>query len=130
MTVVVGRGALSRADLVAVARRRERVELDAEALAGLVASRAAIDALVASGQPVYGLSTGFGALASTFISPERRADLQRSLIRSHAAGVGDDVETEVVRAMMASAPLDPVHRGDRGAPARSRPPTRRCSTPR
>ena len=102
MTVVVGRGALSRADLVAVARRRERVELDPDALALLATSREAIDALVASGQPVYGLSTGFGALASAFISPEQRADLQRSLIRSHAAGVGDDVETEVVRAMMAS----------------------------
>ncbi len=52
--------------------------------------------------PVYGLSTGFGSLATTFISPEERRDLQRSLIRSHAAGVGPEVETEVVRAMMVS----------------------------
>jgi histidine ammonia-lyase len=51
---------------------------------------------------VYGLSTGFGSLATTFISPDERRDLQRSLIRSHAAGVGAEVETEVVRAMMVS----------------------------
>ena len=61
-----------------------------------------IDALVASGTPVYGLSTGFGSLATTFISPDERRDLQRSLIRSHAAGVGPEVENEVVRAMRVS----------------------------
>jgi len=93
---------MSRADLVAVARGRETIDLSAEVLARLARQREAIDALVASGTPVYGLSTGFGALATTFISPEQRRDLQRSLIRSHAAGVGDEVETEVVRAMMVS----------------------------
>ncbi|MGH9020685.1 MAG: histidine ammonia-lyase [Acidimicrobiales bacterium] len=102
VTVVVGVEPLSRAQLIAVARGFEPVEVSAEALARLDHRRAAIDAMVASGEPVYGLSTGFGALASTYISPEQRADLQRSLIRSHAAGIGDDVETEVVRAMMAS----------------------------
>ena len=71
-------------------------------LARLERQRSAIDALVESGTPVYGLSTGFGSLATTFISPEERRDLQRSLIRSHAAGVGAEVETEVVRAMMVS----------------------------
>jgi len=102
VSVVVGPGPMSRADLVAVARGRETIDLSAEVLARLARQREAIDALVASGTPVYGLSTGFGALATTFISPEQRRDLQRSLIRSHAAGVGDEVETEVVRAMMVS----------------------------
>jgi histidine ammonia-lyase len=68
----------------------------------LTFQRSAIDTLVNSGEPVYGLSTGFGSLATTFISPEKRINLQRSLIRSHAAGVGPEVETEVVRAMMVS----------------------------
>jgi histidine ammonia-lyase len=102
VSVVVGLGPMSRADLIAVARRRETIELSADVLARLERQRAAIDAMVASGSPVYGLSTGFGALATTFISPEQRRELQRSLIRSHAAGVGDEVETEVVRAMMVS----------------------------
>lgn len=55
---------------------------------------------LAEGDPVYGVSTGFGALASTTIPPDRRVALQRSMIRSHAAGMGSAVETEVVRAMM------------------------------
>ena len=69
-------------------------------LTALEATRASIDAFVASGRPVYGVSTGFGALATTFIAPDDRTQLQRSLIRSHAAGSGPLVEDEVVRAMM------------------------------
>lgn len=102
MSVTIGLGAITRDELVAVARRNEVVEISEDVLQLLTQQRVAIDALVASGTPVYGLSTGFGALATTFISPEQRRDLQRSLIRSHAAGVGPEVETEVVRAMMAS----------------------------
>src|SRR4051812_10520629 len=62
-------------------------------------SRAFVDALAASDHPAYGISTGFGALATTHIPLERRADLQRSLVRSHAAGSGTPVEREIVRAM-------------------------------
>src|SRR5699024_5113017 len=49
--------------------------------------------------PVYGVSTGFGALADTAIPTHMRQALQRSLIRSHAAGTGPEAETEVVRAL-------------------------------
>ena len=49
---------------------------------------------------MYGVSTGFGALANTVIPPERSAELQLALIRSHAAGMGPEIEREVVRAMM------------------------------
>ncbi len=102
MTVAVGLGALTRAQVIAVARDGELVGLSSAVLERLATQRRAIDALVESGTPVYGLSTGFGALATTFITPDQRRDLQRSLIRSHAAGVGGEVETEVVRAMMTS----------------------------
>ncbi len=102
MAVVVGIEPLRRSQLVAVARHFEKVALSEEVLLRLERQRAAIDALVESGAPVYGLSTGFGSLATTFISKDERRDLQRSLIRSHAAGVGPEVETEVVRAMMVS----------------------------
>ena len=102
MAVDIGVEPLTRAQLVAVARRFETVTLSDEVVERLERQRAAIDVLVESGTPVYGLSTGFGSLATTFISPEERRDLQRSLIRSHAAGVGPEVETEVVRAMMVS----------------------------
>jgi histidine ammonia-lyase len=102
MAVEIGVESLTRSQLVTVARNFEHVTLSREVLARLERQRNAIDALVESGKPVYGLSTGFGSLATTFISPEERRDLQRSLIRSHAAGVGAEVEGEVVRAMMVS----------------------------
>jgi histidine ammonia-lyase len=65
----------------------------------VAASRALVDALASHPEPHYGISTGFGALATTFIAEDRRAQLQASLIRSHAAGTGAEVETEVVRAL-------------------------------
>ena len=59
-----------------------------------------IEALADDVEPHYGVSTGFGALATRHIPAELRAQLQRSLIRSHAAGTGPEVEREVVRALM------------------------------
>lgn len=98
--VQVGIGPVSGSGVLAVARRGARVELTDEALAAIAESRAIVDALAGDTAPHYGISTGFGALATTRIPPDRRADLQRSLIRSHAAGSGPAVEREVVRAMM------------------------------
>ena len=97
-SVVVSTGPLSIAEVIAVARDGARVALSAEALAEIARSRAFIDELACSGRAVYGVSTGFGALATTYVGPESRAQLQRSLVRSHAAGTGPCVEREVVRA--------------------------------
>ncbi len=102
MTIELGIEPLSREQLLAVARGLEPLTIGDDVLVRLERQRVAIDVLVKSGTPIYGLSTGFGSLATTFISPDQRRDLQRSLIRSHAAGVGAEVETEVVRAMMVS----------------------------
>jgi histidine ammonia-lyase len=98
--VAVGSSPLTAAEVVAVARNRTRVELDDESRTAIARARAAVEELVAQDTPVYGLSTGFGALAVRHIPVERRTALQRSLIRSHAAGLGTPVEDEVVRAMM------------------------------
>jgi len=99
-TVIVSTGPLRPADVVAIARHGARVELSPEAETEIVASRKVIEALADDDQPHYGVSTGFGALATKHIPAERRAQLQRSLVRSHAAGSGPAVETEVVRALM------------------------------
>ncbi len=99
-TVSLGTGALGIAEVVAVARGGARVELAAAAREAMRASRAVIDAMADDVRPHYGVSTGFGALATTSIPPERRAQLQRSLVRSHAASSGAEVEREVVRALM------------------------------
>ncbi|MEU4906645.1 histidine ammonia-lyase, partial [Streptomyces sp. NPDC022067] len=77
-----------------------RVEVSSAALAAVAAARQVIDDLAAKPEPVYGVSTGFGALAVRHISPELRAQLQRNIVRSHAAGMGARVEREVVRALM------------------------------
>ncbi|MFX4271239.1 histidine ammonia-lyase [Propionibacteriaceae bacterium Y1685] len=98
--VRIGLGPLSATDLVAVARTGAAVELTEESMAEMARTRAVVEGLAAGPVPHYGISTGFGALATTHIPAERRAQLQRSLIRSHAAGSGDTVETEVVRALM------------------------------
>ena len=99
--VVISNQGMSAADVLEIARHNAEVKLSDTAISAMTASRSHIDALVASSQPVYGVSTGFGALANRYVSVEQRAQLQRSLIRSHAAGVGAPVEREVVRALMA-----------------------------
>ncbi|MEU0662955.1 histidine ammonia-lyase [Streptomyces lavendulocolor] len=99
-TVVVGTSGTTAQDVIAVARGNARVELSPEALAALAKAREIVDALAARPEPVYGVSTGFGALATRHISPELRARLQRNIVRSHAAGMGAPVEREVVRALM------------------------------
>ncbi|MBK8461718.1 MAG: histidine ammonia-lyase [Nigerium sp.] len=100
VTVTVGMSPVGRDQVIAVARHDATVVLAADALAALAATRQRIEALAASDKPVYGVSTGFGALATRHIPTELRTDLQRSLIRSHAAGSGAEVEREVVRATM------------------------------
>lgn len=98
--VLVGIGPISHEDVIAVARHDAHVSFTPEALDAMTATRSHIEHLASSNEPVYGVSTGFGALATRHVPPELRADLQRSLVRSHAAGSGAEVEREVVRAMM------------------------------
>src|SRR5688500_10302902 len=98
--VRVGVGPVSFEDLIAVARDAATVELGDDALPAIDQARKAVEELAAAPTPAYGISTGFGALATRHIPTEMRAQLQRSLIRSHAAGSGPEVEREVVRALM------------------------------
>jgi histidine ammonia-lyase len=92
---------VSFADIIAIARDNATVMISPVALNAMQKSRDHVEGLAASDTPVYGISTGFGALATRHVSQELRTQLQRSLIRSHAAGVGEPVEREVVRALMA-----------------------------
>lgn len=85
---------------MAVAREDAQVELSRESLGEIAATRKRVEELAEHPTPVYGISTGFGALARRHIPQEMRAQLQRSLVRSHAAGSGPEVEREVIRALM------------------------------
>lgn len=98
--VVLTGAPLRPADVVAVARQGAGVVLGPGARAAMEESRALVEAIAASERPVYGINTGFGALATTYVPPGRRAELQAAVVRSHAAGMGPAVETEVVRAMV------------------------------
>ncbi|MGO3146258.1 MAG: histidine ammonia-lyase [Leucobacter sp.] len=99
-SVTLGDAQLTRQEVVAVAREDARVEISPAALERVAASRDIIIALADDTIPHYGVSTGFGALAKVQIPVEKRQQLQRSLIRSHAAGSGAEVDREVVRALM------------------------------
>jgi histidine ammonia-lyase len=99
-TVQVGVGPVSFDDVVAVTRDGAAVALSEEALAAIDRARAVVEELAAAPTPSYGISTGFGALATRHIPSELREQLQRSLVRSHAAGSGPEVEREVVRGLM------------------------------
>lgn len=99
--VVIGIDGLTRDSLLLIARDGAKVLISDEAVEALEKSREIVDSLASSETPVYGISTGFGALARKYIDADKRAQLQKSLIRSHAAGSGEVIETEVIRAMMA-----------------------------
>ena len=100
MTITLNSSGLTMEQVVEVARGGAKIEISKEALEKMAATRAHIETLAKAETPVYGISTGFGALAHQHIAPEDRVQLQKSLIRSHAAGMGDPVEKEVVRALM------------------------------
>ncbi len=97
--VSISTSGLDRDSVVSVARDFAEVKITQSAFDALARSSKVVEDLAKSDQPVYGISTGFGALATKHIAPNDRVALQQSLIRSHAAGMGSVVETEVVRAM-------------------------------
>ncbi|MEP6781596.1 MAG: histidine ammonia-lyase, partial [Gemmatimonadaceae bacterium] len=99
MLLLDGRS-LTIADVHAVAVSRVQVALHDGARARMLRTRQVVDAAVASGLPVYGVNTGFGKLSEIAIPIDQLAALQRNLVRSHSAGVGDSLPESEVRAMM------------------------------
>ena len=99
-TITLSTSGVTFNDVISVARYGAQVELSQSAIDAMNTSRKFIEGYAAGGVPVYGVSTGFGALANRHIDVEDRVQLQKSLIRSHAAGVGPAIEREVVRALM------------------------------
>lgn len=98
-TVVVGE-TLTPEDVQAVARDDATVAISDRARSRVRESRERVESVIESGEAVYGINTGFGELVTERISPEDRDDLQRNLVRSHAAGQGDELDREAVRALL------------------------------
>lgn len=93
-------GTLTAASVAAIGRGAE-VTIDPAARERVARNRAVLEEILSTGTPVYGISTGFGALVSNTVAPELQRHLQVNLLRSHAAGTGPDLPAEVVRAAMA-----------------------------
>lgn len=91
---------LTLADVLSVAREMEETRLSSSARSAVEESRAVIEQALAQGQAVYGVTTGFGHLASVPIPASERAQLQENLITNHASGVGEELAGDIVRAML------------------------------
>jgi histidine ammonia-lyase len=98
--VVLDGDSLTLEQVTAVARDRARVALGGHARKRAQAARAVVERLAAERAVAYGVTTGFGKLSEIAIPPDRLAELQVNLVRSHAAGVGDLLPEREVRAMM------------------------------
>src|SRR5271167_1229858 len=100
MTVVLRAGEASLADWRAIWRGAP-VAVDPSHHGGVTASAAAVERILARGEPVYGINTGFGKLAGVRIEAADLAQLQRNIVLSHAAGVGEPASVATTRLMMA-----------------------------
>lgn len=99
-TVVLDGDGLSLEQVAEAARNFRRAELAPQAREAMARSRALIDRWVGERKPIYGINTGFGSLQDVAIPPDKVEQLQENIILSHAAGIGDVVPEEIVRAMM------------------------------
>lgn len=100
MTVALTGDPLSIREVVAVGRRGEKVAVGPAVGARMQPARRVVEDAIARKDVVYGITTGFGALANVHIDPEQVEELQLAIVRSHAAGSGVPMPDEVVRAMM------------------------------
>ncbi len=99
-TLTLDAGPLSIGDVRSVALGARRVSIGPTALQRLQAAHAAVQRVAEADTPVYGINTGFGSLAHVRVKPESLMDLQRNIVRSHAAGLGDPLPEPVVRGML------------------------------
>jgi histidine ammonia-lyase len=99
-SVVLDGSPLRVEDVVAVARNHASVTLSPGAHERVVAARAHVAGAADAAHPIYGLNTGFGSLSKIRIELDQVREIQRNLVRSHAAGTGDPLPRSVVRATM------------------------------
>ena len=99
-TLPIDGRSLTLEQFLAVTRGRCGVSLTPEARAAAAASRRAVERAVAAGRPIYGVTTGFGALSDAVVPPSQARELQRSLVRSHATGTGPPLPEDVVRGLL------------------------------
>jgi histidine ammonia-lyase len=99
-TVFLDGETMTTADAFAVARGLATVEIAADAIPKIEAAQRVVEEIISSGETVYGINTGFGALVNQRIGTEDLATLQLNLIRSHACGLGEPLDIQTARGMM------------------------------
>jgi histidine ammonia-lyase len=100
MSLIIGDHPLTLADIRVALDGPIKVELSASALKAIAVSRETVIALIQEGDPIYGVNTGFGKLATTRIAPADLSALQVNIVRSHAAGVGAPLPAAIVRLIL------------------------------
>lgn len=100
--IILNGSSLTIEDLIEVARNGKQVDLSIESVERIERSRAVLEQLARDGKTIYGVTTGFGALSNTRITLDQASQLQTNLLRSHACGVGENLMTDTVRAVMIS----------------------------
>ncbi|MBT5408669.1 MAG: histidine ammonia-lyase [Phycisphaerae bacterium] len=98
--LVLDGGPLSGPQVVAVARSKCSVDIGPVAIDLMQSAQDVVHAVATSGKATYGINTGFGALSTTRIDHDKLTELQMNILRSHAAGVGEPLDEEIVRGMM------------------------------
>src|SRR5260221_7870664 len=98
--VVLDGASLTIEQVVSVAGGRDPVSIADDAIGRMLRSRAVVERLASGEEAVYGVNTGVGLLADVRVAPEDLSQLQRNLVRSHSAGVGEPLPAPAVRAMM------------------------------
>ena len=96
--ILLDGNSLTLNDVIKVSRFKETVALSPAGEEQITASRKIVDDILKTERPVYGISTGFGDFSTVFIEKDKREQLQRNLILSHATGVGEHLSPEIVRA--------------------------------
>lgn len=98
--MAVGDAPLLPSQVAAVARERRPVTMSDRARAAVSAARLVVEAAIDSEEPIYGVTTGFGSMSGTAVSPAEQTAIQPRILRSHAVGSGDPLPDEIVRAAM------------------------------
>ena len=99
-TFIIDENDLTIDSLSLFLKEKPKIELSSKVKRKIISSRAVIEDILQKGKVVYGVNTGFGKFADVRIPKEQTRDLQRRLVLSHAAGVGEPLADDIVRLMM------------------------------
>ena len=112
--IILDGNSLTIEELISIKQINTKVELSVASVKAINQSRKLVEEIVSSGDIVYGINTGFGALSNVTVAKEQLEQLQTNLIRSHACGVGENMDPDSVLMMMVVR-VNSLAKGNSGA---------------